>query len=436
MFLHGNSRVINGELYIGGCSTTELTRAFGTPLIVYDEQHIRDLARAYRRPFEQASVPYAIAYASKAFSSIAMCQLAQEEGLWLDVVSGGELYTALSAGFPPEHIYMHGNNKTIDELEYAVDHHIGMIVIDNFHEIEELSRVLQKRDQKIDVILRVSPGVDAHTHEFISTGQQDSKFGFDLYSGQVEIAVGRVLEHPNLRLVGLHSHIGSQIFDVAGFRVAASRMATLFARLKREYGLELSILNLGGGVGIRYTGDDILPPLEVTVKGIIEVTQHAFKEQHQTLPILMLEPGRSLVGTSGTTLYTVGSRKDIAGIRSYLAVDGGMTDNPRLALYGAKYEAAIANRMDEPNAQTVSIAGKCCESGDMLIWDAVLPASQPADILAVSCTGAYNYSMASNYNRIPRPAVVFVQGGDARLVIRRETWDDVVRLDVPVTVRA
>lgn len=431
MFLQGTSRITEqGELSIGGVTTTELVEKFGTPLIVYDEALIRSQMKAYMEPFRQRALQYRIAYACKAFSAIAMCELANEEGLWLDVVSAGELHTAMRAGFPADRVIMHGNNKTREELAMAVEARIATVVVDNFHEIDLLADVLAEQGGNMDILLRIAPGVDAHTHEYITTGQQDSKFGFDLFSGQVDEAVASALRHRSLRIVGLHSHIGSQIFDVDGFRAAAERMANVYAHLKKQFGLALTVLNLGGGLGVRYTEEDMMPPIAKAVAGILDVTETAFAQNGVAFPTLMLEPGRSLVAAAGTTLYTVGSRKQIPGVRTYVAVDGGMTDNPRLALYGAKYEACIANRMLTHDTEVVSVAGKCCESGDMLIWDAELAPSQPGDILAVSCTGAYNYSMASNYNRLARPAVVFVKDRVARLVIRRETLSDLLRLDL------
>lgn len=431
MFLHGNSKIdSDGQLVIAGIRATDLVEEYGTPLIVYDEELIRDRMRAYMRPFEASGLAHAVAYASKAFSSIAVCRIAAEEGLWIDVVSAGELHTALAAGIDPAHIVMHGNNKTEEELLYGLRAGIAYFVVDNFYELDLLNELALAERREVDILLRISPGVDAHTHEFITTGKQDSKFGFDLFSGQVEQAVAAAQQKRAMRLRGLHSHIGSQIFDVEGFRVAAERMAETYAQLRDQDGIDLSVLNLGGGLGIRYTREDMVPPIETMVASIIDTVRSSFAARGMNVPILMLEPGRSVIAEAGTTLYRVGSRKDIPGVRTYVAVDGGMTDNPRLALYNAKYEASIANRMTEPDAETVSIAGKCCESGDMLVWDVPLPKARAGDILAVYCTGAYNYSMASNYNRLPRPAVVFVKDGVARLAVRRETWDDLVRLDV------
>ncbi|KUO95873.1 diaminopimelate decarboxylase [Ferroacidibacillus organovorans] len=430
MELNGTSRVNQkGVLEIGGCAVDDLAKTYGTPLIIYDVAQIRERIQAYRNAFQFFQVPYALAYASKAFSCKAMCRLADDEAMWLDVVSGGELYTALAANFPAGRIYMHGNNKTSDELEYAVSSGIHHIVIDNFDEINRLVEILDKHNTAMQIVLRVTPGVDAHTHEFITTGTQDSKFGFDLFSGQADQAVNVVLRQPRLTLIGLHMHIGSQIFEAEGFHVASERMAELFSRTKVNCDT-LEWFNMGGGLGIRYTKEDHLPPLEEAVKGLIEGAKRAFERVGLALPKLIVEPGRSIVAEAGTTIYRVGSRKSVPNVRDYIAIDGGMTDNPRLALYGAVYEASIANRMLDEPTMTVSVAGKCCESGDMILWDALLAQPQPGDLLAVSCTGAYNYSMASNYNRLPRPAVVFVERGEARLVIRRETYADVCTLDL------
>ncbi|MCI0181825.1 diaminopimelate decarboxylase [Sulfoacidibacillus ferrooxidans] len=431
MQLYGTSKITeNGELSIGGCPVSQLTETYGTPLYVYDEDFIREQMRAYKRPFERAHLPHRIAYACKAFCTIGMCQLADSEGLWLDIVSEGELYTAIRAGIHPSHMCMNGNNKSDHELRYAVEVGVGLIVVDNFYEIDLLASILHEQNRSMDILLRVAPGVEAHTHEFISTGQQDSKFGFDLKSGQVQQAVKQVKEHKELQLVGLHSHIGSQIFDVEGFRLAAHRLAEQYAWLLQNYELHLHVLNLGGGLGVRYTEEDTPTPIETLTEELIAVTKEAFLTHGMDLPLLMLEPGRSIVAQAGTTLYTVGSRKEIPHVRTYVAVDGGMTDNPRLALYGAKYEAALAMRMHEQPTESIAIAGKCCESGDMLIWDAPLPQSHPGDLLAITCTGAYNYSMASHYNRIPNPAAILVKDGTARTIVKRETVEDLCRFDV------
>ncbi|MCY0870051.1 MAG: diaminopimelate decarboxylase, partial [Firmicutes bacterium] len=317
MHLHGTSYVDDGgHLVIGGCRAVDLAKSFGTPLVVYDEVLIRERAGAYRDALVRVGARGRIAYASKAFACIAMCRLAQQEGLWLEVVSGGELHTALCADFPADRIVMHGNNKTPAELEAAVEAGIGLVVIDNFYEIELLGRILRARGQTQDVLLRVSPGVDAHTHAFVATGKQDSKFGFDLQSGQALLAARAVSADRALQLRGLHAHIGSQIFDFDGFRVAADRLAGLYREIEDVCGHQMDLANLGGGLGIRYTEEDTLPPIGVAVERVIAAGRAAFAEQGLPEPEWMLEPGRSLVAEAGTTLYTIGSRKDIAGVRT------------------------------------------------------------------------------------------------------------------------
>ncbi|WP_233096146.1 diaminopimelate decarboxylase [Alicyclobacillus sp. SO9] len=418
----------DGQLYIGGCSTTQLAQTYGTPLFVYDEDLLRANIQAFHKAFQQFDVDYSVAYASKAFCTKAIIQLVQEEGCALDVVSGGELYTALAAGMKPEHIHFHGNNKTRDELEYAVEQSIGTVVVDNFDELILLNNIAKAKAKAVRILLRISPGVEAHTHEYIATGQQDSKFGFDLESGQAHDAIVRLTELPHLQCIGLHAHIGSQIFDSRGFMEAVSRLGKLFDEAQR-LGLDFPVMNLGGGFGIRYTDEDHPIPIVDMIRDTVQAVIQHFAEKGRPCPEIWVEPGRAIVGPAGATLYTVGSRKQISGIRNYVSVDGGMVDNPRLALYGARYEALLANRANDTDDGIWSVAGKSCESGDMLIWDIPLPHPQPNDILCVLSTGAYNYSMASHYNRIPHPAVVFVRDGKARKVVRRETWEDVTRFD-------
>jgi diaminopimelate decarboxylase len=359
-----------------------------------------------------------------------MVQLAEEEGLSLDVVSGGELYTALAAGFPVERIHFHGNNKSREELEMALEHGIGCIVVDNFYELELLKIVCAEKNTNMKILLRVTPGIEAHTHDYILTGQEDSKFGFDLQNGQARNALINALGNPRLEVLGLHCHIGSQIFDPTGFLLATQKIFEQMAVWKQEFNFEAKVLNLGGGFGIRYTKED--EPIQPSqyVEEIIAEVKKCVEHYSLNFPEIWIEPGRSLVGDSGITLYQVGSSKDVPGVRKYLAVDGGMSDNIRPALYQAKYEAVLANKPLSTPKETVSIAGKCCESGDMLIWDLPLPATDEGDILAVFCTGAYGYSMANNYNRIPRPAVVFVENGESRIVVKRESYEDLVRHDL------
>jgi len=431
MHLHGTSRINDkGHLEIGGCDAVQLAETYGTPLYVMDEALIRERCRQFMQAFRDTGLRFQVAYASKAFCVMAMCRLVEEEGLSLDVVSDGELYTALQAGYPAERIHFHGNNKTPLELEMALDAKIGCFVVDNFTELSMLNEMAGAKGLIAKVLLRITPGVEAHTHDYISTGQTDSKFGFDLGNGTALRAVVQASQLPNLELLGLHSHIGSQIFEVEGFRMAVEKIANFAADIRDAENIMMSVMNLGGGFGIRYTEGDTPLPVHQYVDAIAGTVKETFAMRDYPLPEIWIEPGRSIVGEAGTTLYTVGTSKDIPGVRKYIAVDGGMTDNPRPALYQSVYEAMLANRADEPQEEVVSVAGKACESGDMLIWDVKLPQVQTGDILAVSSTGAYNYSMASNYNRIRRPAVVFVQEGQADVVVQRESHEHIASLDV------
>ncbi|AZU63208.1 diaminopimelate decarboxylase [Neobacillus mesonae] len=433
MYFYGTTGVNNnGHLEIGGVDSLELAKNFGTPLYVYDVALIRERARGFKQAFEEQQVRAQVAYASKAFSTVAMVQLAEEEGLSLDVVSGGELYTAITAGFPAERIHFHGNNKSREELEMALEHQIGCIVIDNFHEIELLKDICSEKSTKVNILLRVTPGIEAHTHDYILTGQEDSKFGFDLQNGQAEEALAEVLPYDYFNVLGLHCHIGSQIFETTGFLLAARKIVEKMTEWKQKLAFEAEVLNLGGGFGIRYTNEDEPIPPAQYVSAIIKEVKLLIDQNSLQMPEIWIEPGRSLVGDAGITLYKIGSSKDVPEVRKYLAVDGGMSDNIRPALYQAKYEAVLANKPLAQTSDTVSIAGKCCESGDMLIWDLPLPEAGKDDLLAVFCTGAYGYSMANNYNRIPRPAVVFVENGNATLVVKRESYEDLIKLDLPL----
>ncbi|MFJ8065182.1 diaminopimelate decarboxylase [Psychrobacillus sp. NPDC096426] len=423
-----------GHLVLGGMDSLELAKTYGTPLFVYDLSLIRERARAFIQTFKEQNVPAQVAYASKAFSSVAMYQVMKQENLSLDVVSSGELYTAIKAGFPVDRIHFHGNNKSKEELLLAIEHNIGCIVVDNFYEIELLKQLTAEHNQKVNILLRVTPGVEAHTHDYITTGQQDSKFGFDLINGQADLAFQKVYEDDFIQLLGLHCHIGSQIFETIGFKVAAEKLIKKMIEWHHDYDFECTVLNLGGGFGIKYTKEDT--PLEpsVYVKEMIMVVKSLIAETNFAMPEIWIEPGRSLVGDAGTSLYTIGSEKEVPDVRNYLAVDGGMSDNIRPALYGALYDAVIANKLDEKADEAYTIAGKCCESGDKLIEHIELPKAEPGDILAMFCTGAYGYAMASNYNRLARPAVVFVENGKHQLAVRRETLEDIVHLDLPLTM--
>lgn len=433
MQFHGTAKVNDmGHLEIGGMDTVKLVEQYGTPLYVYDVALIRERARNFKKTFENLGVKAQVAYASKAFSTVAMVQLAEEEGLSLDVVSGGELYTAISAGFPAEKIHFHGNNKSMEEIDMAIEHEIGCFVVDNFYELELLEELCVAKGKNVNILLRVTPGIEAHTHDYILTGQDDSKFGFGLLNGQADQAVELALQSKKLNLLGIHCHIGSQIFETTGFLVAARKIFEKLKEWKETKSYQAKVLNLGGGFGIRYTEEDDPLPASQYVEEIITEVRTQTEQFDMDMPEIWIEPGRSMVGDAGTTLYRIGSKKEVPNVRQYIAVDGGMSDNLRPALYQAKYEAILANKANEIPEETVSIAGKCCESGDMLIWDLPLPKSENTDVLAVFCTGAYGYSMANNYNRIPRAAVVFVENGEAKLVVKRESFEDMVRLDLPL----
>lgn len=420
-----------GHLTIGGCDAVDLAHRFGTPLVVYDVQQIRNQIRAFKRVFEENSVDYAVSYASKAFSAIAMYQVVAAEGAHVDVVSGGELYTAIKAGFPMANVSFHGNNKSREELEMAIDHHVGTIMIDNFHEIELLADVLEEHDTHVDVMLRITPGISAHTNKYIQTGQVDSKFGFELQSGQADEALAKVLENPQMQMKGLHAHIGSQIFELAGFEGVAKKLVEVAAHWQEKFNYQAAVINVGGGFGIRYVKDDTPLAPEEFVAAIIKAIKTEIKETNLAMPEIWIEPGRSIAGPAGYNLYTVGSRKDVPGLKPYVTVDGGMGDNIRPALYEAQYETVLANNPRAELVEHVRVAGKYCESGDILSQNQALPATKPGDVLATLDTGAYGYSMASNYNRNPRPAVVFAEKGTAQVVIKRETYDDLIHLDEP-----
>ncbi|GKV65640.1 MULTISPECIES: diaminopimelate decarboxylase [unclassified Sporosarcina] len=433
MHLYGTQTVNEkGHLTIGGVDVSELASQYGTPVMVYDTELFKERANAFKKTFETKGIKAQVAYASKAFSSIAIYQLAEQQGLSLDVVSGGELYTAVAAGFPRERIHFHGNNKSREEIIYAFEEQIGCIVVDNFLEIALIQDIAAERKQQMNVLIRVTPGVEAHTHDYITTGQEDSKFGFDLKNGQTDRAFDALHDHQYINFLGMHCHIGSQIFETDAFRFAAEVLMEKMVKWRETYQFICPVLNLGGGFGIRYTEED--QPLEpaVYVEEMADVVKAMSEECEYPVPEIWIEPGRSLVGDAGTTIYSAGSTKEVPNVRTYVAVDGGMSDNIRPALYDAHYSSAAANRMNEPHDQQWTIAGKCCESGDKLIEKASLPNVETGDLIAIFCTGAYTYSMASNYNRLPRPAVVFAERGQHQLVVRRETYEDIIKLDLPL----
>ena len=412
-------------LEIGGCDVMTLVEQFGSPLYILDEVTLRTASRQYRDAFARYYKGESLVlYASKAWNCLAVCAIAGSEGLGIDVVSGGELYTALQAGVSADKIYFHGNNKSPAELDLAIESGCT-IVVDNWLELQTLAEKASV-GQLIRMMLRLTPGIECHTHEYIRTGHLDSKFGFD--PTNLDDVFAFVSQHPTLNCIGLHAHIGSQIFERQPHKDLAGVLVDCMSKALR-YGLPIEELNVGGGLGIRYTESDDPPTIDAWVKGVCEALIAACEEQQLPLPKLLSEPGRSLIGTACVTAYTLGSRKVIPEIRTYLAVDGGMSDNPRPITYQSVYRAVVANRMSAPLTQTVTLAGKHCESGDILIKEATLPQTEPGDILVVMSTGAYNYSMSSNYNRLPRPAAVLVNEGEANLILLRETYQDLIRQD-------
>ncbi len=424
----------DGHLEIGGMDAVEIAKQFKTPVYVFDEAHIRNMMRTYRDTIEKEYGGNGLVlYASKAFSCMAIYAIARSENIGVDVVSGGELYTAIKAGFDTEKIYMHGNNKLVPELELALDSNVGTIVVDSYREADILDELAAKRNKKQSVLIRINPGVEAHTHAFVQTARTDSKFGFSVSDGAAKDITEHVLSKKNLKLKGYHCHIGSQIFEKRSFVLAANKVMDFMAEMKNKLGFVTKVLNIGGGFGIWYNDED--PKLKLSdyrdyLSCLIGAVKKKAAELSLPEPYLVIEPGRSIVGEAGVTLYTVGAIKEITGVKKYVAIDGGMFDNPRYALYQSKYSVLLANRACEPCTEKVSIAGKCCESGDLIAVDVPLPKAESGDILAVLSTGAYNYSMASNYNRNFIPPAVLVSGGKAEYIVKPQSYDDIIRNDV------
>lgn len=423
----------NGHLEIGGCDTVSLAKKFGTPLFVMDEFTIRRKCQKYRQAFEERSQNVEIIYASKAFMSLAISQLIKQEGLSIDVSSGGELYIAIQSGFPTDKIYLHGNNKMPDELRLALDSGVSRIVVDSFNELELLGKLAREGKKQVDILLRITPGIEAHTHDYVQTGGEDSKFGFGLAEGVALEAIKEAIDVPNLNLRGIHAHIGSQIFALHSYAKAIKLIMGFIKEVKDKTGYLVEEFNVGGGLGIKYEATDEPSTIEEYAETIVGGIQKESEAQGLPVPKIMIEPGRSLVGNAGVTLYTIGTIKEIPKVRTYVSVDGGMSDNLRPMLYGAVYEALIANKADVKPVKTVTVAGKHCESGDVLIKDVCLPSPEVGDILCTPATGAYGYVMANNYNKQTRPAVVLVKDGQASLIVRRETYEDLLRLERPLT---
>jgi diaminopimelate decarboxylase len=420
------ARSPEGVLTLGGLDVRDLAAEFGTPAYVLDEQDFRDRCHAWRDAFAGSDVYYA----AKAFLCTEIARWIADEGLSMDVCTGGELAVAERVAFPPERLTFHGNNKSTAELERALAYGVGRIVVDSFEEIVRLAALAEQRGMRQKVLVRATPGVEAHTHEFVQTGQEDQKFGFSLASGAAAEAVRRIVGLPSLQLVGLHCHIGSHIFDTRGFSLAAHRMVGLLAQVRDEHGIELPELDLGGGTGIAYTSADDPMPVKEFADGLRAIVERECAAASLAVPRLAVEPGRAISGPTTVTLYEVGTVKDLPGLRTYVSVDGGMSDNIRTALYDARYTAVLASRRSTAAPRNVTLCGKHCESGDIVVHDVPLPSDlAPGDLVAVPASGAYHRSMASNYNHVPRPPVVAVRDGAARVIVRRETEDDLLRLD-------
>lgn len=424
-----------GHLEVDGCDVVDLAAEFGTPLFIYEEKTLEDQCRRYQEAFRAHTDDFEVIYASKAFCCLAICQLVEHEGISIDVSSGGEYHTALVSGFPTDRIFFHGNNKTEHELRYALEHGVGFVVVDSFDELRLLERLAAERGEVQRVLLRITPGVEAHTHEYIQTGQLDSKFGFGLVEGHADEAIRIALNAEHLDLMGLHAHIGSQIFELEGFRRAIGVLVDLIKRAHDSDGFECRYLNVGGGLGIRYTEADAPVTIDEYVDCKVRGVQEEMARVGLPMPRVLVEPGRSLVGKAGITAYRVGTMKEVPGIRTYLGVDGGMSDNIRPMLYDAQYEAMIADRADDEPNTLVTVAGKHCESSDILVKDVMLSDPRVGDVLVLPATGAYCYAMASNYNGNPKPAVVMARDGRARVIVERETYDDLVARQLPLEGR-
>ena len=430
MRLFDGMTVENGELNISGVGVSELKAQYGTPLYVYDENMLVNQCRTFINNFRSSKFNTEVLFASKAFSCLEVLRIASREGLGVDVVSLGEIHTAYKAGYDMRRAYFHGNNKTREELQYALEVGVGTIVIDNDYEYEMINEIVRESGNRVDVLLRINTGIDAHTHEYIKTAKDDSKFGYSVYDETIYELIADINNQSNLNFVGFHSHIGSQIFEKTSFFEAVKVVMEFTKKVQEKLGLTISVLNLGGGFGVYYTEEDRPFELAEFLREYIEVVERESYNFGLDLTKVVIEPGRSLTCNAGSTLYSVGGVKKTFAGREYVFVDGGMADNPRYALYKAKYEAMLANKMNEEADTTYTVAGKCCESGDMLVMDAKLPKAEQGDLLLVSSTGAYNYSMSSNYNRLPKLPVVFVKDGTSRLVVKGETLEDLIRQDI------
>ena len=417
-----------GNIEIGGCDLVELSEKYGTPLYVIDENTLRSICKDYKKAFEKYPKTN-IMYASKALCTSAISTILSDENLGFDTVSGGEIYTVYKAGADMNKVLFNGNNKSFDELNLAIDLGVGRISVDNFYELALLNTIAESKNKTVNILLRITPGIECHTHQYIQTGHLDSKFGFDLT--QIDEAVELILnEYTNLKLHGLHAHIGSQIFETSIYSDEIDILCKELSRLDEKFNLKLDEINIGGGLGVKYTDDDVPPSTYEIGEIIINALDKSVEKYNIEPPAIFLEPGRSIISMAGVTLYTIGSSKQVPKGKKYVSIDGGMADNPRPSLYQAKYFAQLANKKETNETEKVTIGGRFCESGDILIEDITLPKLEEGDILCVYNTGAYNYSMASNYNRVEKPAMVLVNNGESEVIVKRETLDDLIRCDV------
>ena len=416
----------NEHFIFSSYDTVELAEKYGTPLYVFSEEIIKDKCRIIKEDFLDKYRDTKAYYASKAFLTMAMCKIIEAEGLGLDVVSAGELYTAIKAKFPMNRIMFHGNNKSYEELEMAINNDVGRIVIDHIDEIGMIEEIAARFDKVVKILIRITPGVEGDTHKYISTGQKDSKFGISLEKDSLHQVVGTAMESKNIELKGFHFHIGSNLYEKEPFIKATEVVMGIYKKLKDDLGFVAEELNTGGGYGIHYTNGDKVKPLKYYTDGIMETVLKSCENLDLNIPRVMIEPGRWIIGEAGITLYTVGTVKDIPNVRTYVSVDGGLSDNPRPALYGARYDAIVANKFGVRPDRLTTIAGKCCESGDILIWDLETPEIERGDIIAVLSTGAYNFSMSNNYNKLLRPAVLLLSEEGERIIVERETYEDLL----------
>ena len=428
-----NIKVNGKHLYFADVDTTQMVKEYGTPLMLMDENRVRERCRLYKKAmsthFGSESFPI---FASKALCFKRMYEIMSEENMAIDLVSSGEIYTAVKAGFNMENSFFHGNNKTDSDIAFAMDSGVGYFVADSIYELDAVNEIAKQKGIRQKMLLRLTPGIDPHTYSAVATGKVDSKFGVAIETGQAEEFVSKAIKYENLEICGIHCHVGSQVFDSEGdvYLNAATIMLSFAAKIRDVYGVTFKMLNMGGGYGVRYTDADPYMDIEKNIKALGEHIKATVKGYDFPMPKILMEPGRSIVADAGMTLYSVGTVKEITGYKNYASIDGGMTDNPRFALYGSKYTVLLANRMDEENSFTCDVVGRCCESGDVIQPDIKMPKPNRGDIVAVCTTGAYNYSMASNYNRVPRPMVVMIKDGEPYVAVKRESFEDLVRNDV------